>query len=153
MITLQTKTDAIQMERTLFQNASKTFTILLQRNEMDEINLRDFSWTSVSQFREFVYMTQSLDIKIQPVQSYNLKEYVQNSSVLAFFETKHRLEILELLLLANFLDSTLLRELCCLVFVCWMRIPQHAVMAPLFGFQLHQPDPNWIEQYVKIVSR
>lgn len=147
MISLQTQTSTIMIDANLLQSSSQVYRTLTQRHDLSQWNLKDFSHSCVKEFVEFAKITQNVDMKIGNSESHELKDYIQDKALLGFVQTKTQKELLELLFLANFIESTLLRDICMLPFICDMRIHPHAVMAPKFGFSLHEPSAQFISEF------
>jgi hypothetical protein len=147
MISLQTQTSTITIDASLLQAASQVYRTLTKRHDLSQWNLKDFSHSCVTEFVEFAKITQNMDMKIPILETHELKDYIQDKNLLEFIETKTQKELLELLFLANFVESTLLRDVCMLPFLCDMRIHPHAVMAPKFGFSLHEPSAEFVSEF------
>lgn len=152
MIHLLSKTNCVDIDKSVLEAASYVFRTLSHHHEFDTFPLKQFSETCVEQFVEFASFQQTMDVKLAPIQSCRLDEHVKDHQLLTFLQSKTPLQLMELLLLANYVECGLLKQLCGIRFACWMMTPPHAVMAPLFGFQLHEPHPDAIQNFVRSLS-
>lgn len=123
-IQLQSKSSTVSIARADLVRASKVFAHIDATNDepIAEWPLHDFSQSCLEQFRDFVSSFKDIvDVKF-PTQLHSdqLYDHIEHKPMADFLLEKSNAEFLELFLLANYIECSLLFQLCCVRLGCEM---------------------------------